>query len=99
MRSNQSPVSFDSELVQHQDRHPVSSELQRDGVIDHLLPQSEIEWLIEALPLTHRKVFLLRILHGLSWLQIAEQLNLSANTVKKYLCEANARISVMSRER
>lgn len=99
MRSNTSPVRFDSELVQHHDDHPIPDDLQRDGVIDHLLPQSEIEWLIASLPLTHRKVFLLRILNGLSWLQIAERLNLSVNTVKKYLCEANARISVMDRKR
>lgn len=99
MSSNKSPVSFDSELTQHHDGHPVQTDLQRDGVVDHVLPESEIEWLIGALPPTHRKVFLLRILDGLSWLQIAERLGLSVNTVKKYLCESNARISIMSRTR
>jgi RNA polymerase sigma factor (sigma-70 family) len=99
LRAKQNPVTYDSKLAQHHDHHPTPDELQRDGVVDRLLPQSEIERLVGALPVRYRKVFLLRVLDGLSWVQIAEQLGFSVNTVKKYLCEANARINVMNRQR
>lgn len=97
MRARESPVCYDSQLALHHDRHPDGD--LKDRVADGLLALSEVEQLLAALPSTHRKVFMLRAFDGLSWAQIAERLEVSVHTVKKYLCEANARISVMRRER
>lgn len=93
MRARQSPVTYDSKLARHHDRHP--GELREDEVATPLMALGEAEQLLAALPNMHRNVFLLRTLEGLSWPQIAEQLNISVHTVKKYLYEANARISVL----
>jgi RNA polymerase sigma factor (sigma-70 family) len=62
------------------------------------LALSEAEELLSALPQLYRQVFLLRTFEDLSWTQIAERLAISTHTVKKYLCEANARISTMRRK-
>ncbi len=93
LRARQSPVTYDSKLARHVDRHPDG--VQPNGPAERLMALSEIERLLDALPALHRKVFLLRTFEGLSWAQIAERLSISVHTVKKYLCEANARISVM----
>jgi RNA polymerase sigma factor (sigma-70 family) len=97
LRAQQNLVTYDSKLAQHRDRHP--DQVSRDAVMEPLMAQSEIERLLSILPATHRSVFVLRTFDGLSWDEIATRLSLSVHTVKKYLCEANARISVLNRER
>lgn len=97
LRASQSPVTYDSKLVRHGEQHP--EELGPDGVADRLMALSEAEHVLSALPPVHAQVFVLRTFEGLSWAQIAKQLGISAHTVKKYLCEANARIGTMRRGR
>ena len=96
MRAKLSPLVYDSALLRSADRHP--AEVGQDGVADRWLALAEVEELLTSLPAMHRKVFMLRKVDDLSWTQIAERLKISVHTVKKYLCEANARISVMRRE-
>jgi len=96
MRAKRSPLVYDSALLRSCDRHP--AEIGQDGVSERWLALAEVEALLGSLPAMHRKVFLLRKVHELSWTQIAERLKISVHTVKKYLSEANARISVMRRE-
>jgi RNA polymerase sigma-70 factor (ECF subfamily) len=96
MRAKLSPLVYDSVLLRNRDRHP--SEVGPDAVAARWLALAEVEESLAALPPLHRRIFLMRKLAGLSWAQIAEQLQISTHTVKKYLCEANARISVMRRE-
>jgi RNA polymerase sigma factor (sigma-70 family) len=96
LRARQSPMTYDSKLMSQRDRHP--DDVRQDDVADRLMALGEAEHLLSALPSTHRKVFALRTFDGLSWAQIAERLEISVHTVKKYLTEANARISVMRRE-
>ena len=96
MRAKLSPLVYDSALLRSYERHP--AEVGRDGVANGWLAQVEVEELLGALPSMHREVFMLRKLDELSWTQIAARLKISVHTVKKYLCEANARISVMRRE-
>ena len=96
MKAALSPLTYDSKLVLNRDRHP--EELGSDVVANRWLALAEVEELLSGLPPTHRKVFTLRKLDGLSWSEIAEKLEISVHTVKKYLCEANARISVTRRE-
>lgn len=93
MRAKHSPLVYDSALLQASDSHGA-----QDGVADRWLSLAEVEELLDALPAMHRRVFVMRKLDGLSWAQIAEALDISVHTVKKYLCEANARISVMRRD-
>jgi RNA polymerase sigma factor (sigma-70 family) len=95
LRARQSPVTYDSDLAGQ--REPQPEELVRDGVADRLMALSEAEQALAALPPVHARVFALRTFEGLSWAQIAERLEISVHTVKKYLCEANARISTMQR--
>lgn len=97
LRTSQSPVTYDSELARQGELQP--DELGPEGVADRLMALSEVEHALGALPRVHAQVFVLRTLEGLSWAQIAERLGISAHTVKKYLCEANARISTMRRGR
>jgi RNA polymerase sigma-19 factor, ECF subfamily len=96
MHAKLTPLVYDSALLRSCDRHP--AEFGRDGVADRRLALAEVEELLGSLPSMHRKVFVLRKLDELSWAQIAERLKISVHTVKKYLSEANARISVMRRE-
>lgn len=96
MRAKLSPLVYDSALLRSCERHP--AEAGRDGAADRWLTLAEVEELLGSLPEMQRKVFVLRKLHGLSWTQIAERLDISVHTVKKYLCKASARISVMRRE-
>lgn len=96
MRANLNPLVYDSALMLHRDAELAGT--SRDPVADSWLTLSEAEALLDALPATHRKVFMLRKLDGLSWIQIGQKLGISVHTVKKYLYEANARISIMRRE-
>jgi RNA polymerase sigma factor (sigma-70 family) len=96
MKAKLSPLTYDSALLANHDRNP--AEPGSDLVAGRWLALAEVEELLSNLSPTHRKVFLLRKIDGLSWSEIAEKLKISAHTVKKYLCEANARISVMRRE-
>jgi RNA polymerase sigma-70 factor (ECF subfamily) len=96
LRARRDPATYDTRLMAWHDRHP--EDVQQDAVVDRLMALSEAQALLDALPVTHRKVFVLRTFEGLSWAQIAEKLSISAHTVKKYLAEANARISVQRRE-
>ncbi len=95
LRARQSPVTYDSGLAGQWE--PLRGELARDGVADGLMALSEAEHVMAALPPLHARVFALRTFEGLSWAQIAERLEISVHTVKKYLCEANARIATMQR--
>ncbi|HKQ82854.1 MAG TPA: sigma-70 family RNA polymerase sigma factor [Steroidobacteraceae bacterium] len=96
MRAKHSPLVYDSTLLGSRDRHP--DELTRDVVSEPWMALAEVEEMLAALPTMHRKVFTMRKLDDLSWTEIAKQLDISVHTVKKYLCEANARISVSRRE-
>jgi RNA polymerase sigma-70 factor (ECF subfamily) len=96
MRAKQNPLVYDTKLLRHRDAE--LADAGRGSVADPWLALSEVEALLEALPQMHRSVLTMRKFDGLSWAQIAERLSISVHTVKKYLCEANARISVMRRE-
>ena len=96
MRAKHNPLVYDSTLLRHRDAE--LAEIGADSVAAPWLALSEVEGLLEGLPSMHRDVLVMRKLDGLSWAQIAERLGISVHTVKKYLCEANARISVMRRE-
>ncbi|WP_129781777.1 RNA polymerase sigma factor [Peristeroidobacter soli] len=93
LRSQRELVTFDSETVAQVSENP--RELVRDEVADRLEAQQQLTWALEQLPPTHRIVLLLRKRDRLSDRQIAERLNLSVHTVKKYLFQAQARMRTL----
>lgn len=97
MRARENPVMYDSQFLRNYDRHPANP--GPDGVAERWLALAEVEELLAALPPMHRRIFMMRKIDGLSWTQIAEALKISVHTVKKYLCEANARINVTAKEK
>ena len=58
---------------------------------DRLLRLQHLEQIIEELPPTYRAVLILRKRDGMSHQEIADKLDISKHTVKKYLCRAIAR--------
>ncbi len=97
MRRSGEPVKFDSNMVEHQVEFP--TEFRHDALADQVGAERQVERLLKSLPVMHRNVMLLRLRDGFSWNEIAEQLGISAHTVKKYICEAHARLNTMKWER
>jgi RNA polymerase sigma-19 factor, ECF subfamily len=95
MRAEQSPVTFDSEVLQQAAEHP--EHVADDRLADELNAQRTVESLLEKLPATHRAVLVLCKRDGLSYEEIAEKLGISEHTVKKYVYEAKARVIAMTR--
>lgn len=63
-----------------------------DRIIDYKLLLDKVESIIDALPDRRRKIFLKRKYEGLSIKQIAEELNISPNTVENQLATAQKQI-------
>lgn len=87
-------LTYDSDLASDQAEHPLH--FDPDPMLGPVNADYELQRLLADLSVTHRKVFLLRRCDGLSWAEIAQQLQLSVHTVKKYIAEANARINAMA---
>jgi len=88
LRERREPVAFDSELLEEATRRADASSLDehREQVVD----AQEVESLMRAWPPLYRAIFVLRKRDGLSYQEIAEQLDISIHTVKKYLARALA---------
>src|SRR5262245_55107180 len=97
MQMEQDPTTYDSEIVSHLSDHP--TEEPPDELTQRLIAQQQLKQLLQELPDMHRNVLLLRKRDGLSWTEIAEQLGISAHTVKKYLYEARAKLTALRMER
>lgn len=93
MRARREVVTFDSEAVEHLSENP--PEVSPDELVDRIATQRQLKWALEQLPVTHRIVFLLRKRDRLSNRQIAQRMNLSPHTVKKYLFQAQARMRML----
>ncbi len=89
-------LTYDTELATDLAEHP--PEFDPDPLLGPVNADYQLKRLLEDLSDTHRKVFILRRCEGLSWAEIAGELNLSVHTVKKYIAEANARISAAALE-
>lgn len=96
MHTQADPVTYDSDIAELRTEHP--PHFRQDLIGDDLEARNRLEQLLRKLPRGHRNVLLMRKRDGMSWTQIAEALNLSVHTVKKYLHEARARIRVMEWE-
>jgi RNA polymerase sigma-70 factor (ECF subfamily) len=86
-------VTFDSEAVDQAVDAP--AEIYADEVVDRVGAQQHLEWALSQLPPMQRAVLWLRRCDQLSDQEIAQRLNLSVHTVKKYLFKAQARMRTL----
>lgn len=97
LRARREVVEFDSAAVEQAAEHP--REPPRDELAQRIETEQHAQWALGQLPPTQRIVFLLRKRDHLSNRQIAQRLQLSTHTVKKYLFQAQARMRTLwSRE-
>jgi RNA polymerase sigma-19 factor, ECF subfamily len=88
LRSSRDPITYDSETLQEAAEHvgdAAADETEREA------DAQQIELILEQLPPLYRAIFVLRKRDGLSYQEIAQQLDISAHTVKKYLARAVAK--------
>lgn len=81
-------VTFDSEMLDGLADKIGSGAL--DDPDERAADQQQIEVILEQLPPLYRAIFVLRKRDGLSYPEIAQQLDISVHTVKKYLARAVA---------
>jgi RNA polymerase sigma-19 factor, ECF subfamily len=96
MQMEHDPTIYDSETVSRWAEH--LHEEPTDALAARLSDQQQLKQLLAELPAMHRNVLLLRKRDGLSWVEIAQKLGISEHTVKKYLYEARARLTVLRLE-
>ena len=70
-----------------------------DDLAERLNLQQQVEQALEQLPPTHAAVLLLHKRDGLSYEEVARELDLSIHTVAKYVTQAKSRIRQMPWER
>ena len=85
-------VIVDSETVDNFGEDVIA---ENDRVEDRLNLSQQLEAAFSRLPPTHASVLLLHKRDGLSYEEVALQLNLSVFTVEKYITQAKARLRVM----
>ncbi len=88
LRAQREPIVFDSDALAQAAEH-VADTPADEG--DRAADAQQIELLLEQLPPLYRAIFVLRKRDGLSYPEIAQQLDISVHTVKKYLARAVAK--------
>jgi len=88
LRARREPVVFDSEALAQAAEH-VADTLPDAG--ERSDDAQQIDLILEQLPPLYRAIFVLRKRDGLSYQEIARQLDISVHTVKKYLARAVAK--------
>lgn len=87
LRCSRDPITYDSDTLQEVAEHvsdAPADESEREA------DAQQIELILAQLPPLYRAIFVLRKRDGLSYQEIAQQLDISAHTVKKYLARAVA---------
>ena len=88
LRERRALVVFDSEAVDEAEQ--AVSDIQPGDESDRMASAEQIEALLAQLPALYRAIFVMRKRDGLSYPEIAQQLEISVHTVKKYLARAVA---------
>jgi RNA polymerase sigma factor (sigma-70 family) len=79
-------VTFDLQAVDQLQEQPETE--AGDNAEEHLDMERELDRLLAQLPPLYQAIILMRKRDGLSYAQVAEQLDISVHTVKKYLHRA-----------
>jgi RNA polymerase sigma-70 factor (ECF subfamily) len=96
------PLVYEADLSEEQARQVASSELGTDprpDVSDRLEAKEQVELLLDGLDERDRVMLMLKEVEGFSIEEIAEVLELNANTVKVRLFRARRRIVTQARKR
>jgi len=88
LRARREPVVFDSDAVAQAAEYVADTPPDTGDRSDDA---QQIELILEQLPPLYRAIFVLRKRDGLSYQEIARQLDISVHTVKKYLARAVAK--------
>jgi RNA polymerase sigma-70 factor (ECF subfamily) len=96
------PLVYESDLSEEQARQVSGSELAQNpgpDISERIEAREEVERLLEGLDERDRLMLVLKEVQGFSIEEIAEVLELNANTVKVRLFRARRRIIVMAKKR
>jgi RNA polymerase sigma-70 factor (ECF subfamily) len=88
LRARRDPITYDSETLAEL-AETAGVEVSTDT--ERAAEAEQVEALLEQLPPLYRAIFILRKRDGLSYPEIAQQLEISVHTVKKYLARAVAK--------
>ena len=88
LRAHREPIVFDSDALAEA-AEQISEAPADEG--ERAADAQQIELILDQLPPLYRAIFVLRKRDGLSYQEIAEQLEISVHTVKKYLARAVAK--------
>ncbi len=88
LREQREPITFDSEALEEAAQKVSDAPDDEQG--ERMADAQQIEALLGQLPPLYRAIFILRKRDGLSYPEIAAQLEISVHTVKKYLARAVA---------
>ncbi len=87
LRRDRSAVTFDSELA---DQRSTAWPDARPDMVEQLTSRERLEQVLEQIPQNYRRVLLMNKCEGLSNAQIAAKLNVTPETVVRYLARAVA---------
>lgn len=88
LRARRERVIFDSDAADAQAEHP--QEMARDPLSEELDITGQLDRALKRLPPAYRAVILMHKRDGLSFAEVAQELQLSKHTVKKYVGRALA---------
>jgi RNA polymerase sigma factor (sigma-70 family) len=88
LRERREPITFDSQALD--EVAETASDTPPDEQGDRLADAQQIDTILGQLPPLYRAILVLRKRDGLSYEEIAQQLEISVHTVKKYLARAVA---------
>ena len=96
------PLIYESDMSEEQARQVLASEEKEAGgpdISDHLAARQRVEHLLEGLEERDRLMLILKEVEGFAVQEIAEVLDLNANTVKVRLFRARRRVISQARKR
>ncbi len=97
LRARRERVIFDSDAVDARTENP--QEIERDPIGEELDLEGQLTRALKRLPPVYRAVILMHKRDGLSFAEVAEALQLSRHTVKKYVGRALAALRAAKWER
>jgi RNA polymerase sigma-70 factor (ECF subfamily) len=97
LREKSQPLAVDTESLERLTDLSAFASAEEPGALVDV--DTELERLLRRLSVTHRNVLILKKRDGLSVKEIASALSLSEHTVKKYLFQAMAQLSVFRKDK